>query len=204
MERSEIKALIFDLGGVVIDYTFDRVFATWGRIYNRDPQELVQRFEWDDAFHDLERGAITPEDYIEHLAGKLNISFTGKTFDAGWNAIYLGIKPGIEELLEELKPDFRLVALTNTTAMHTPVWRQRYGSRLTMFEKIFASNEIKARKPEPAAFTQVLDYLEAGPREVLFFDDFPPYVEGAEKLGITSFLVTSPDEIRAGLKTAFE
>ncbi len=203
MERSEIKALIFDLGGVVIDYTFDRVFATWGRIYNRDPQEIRQRFEWDDAFRALERGTIAPGDYIEYLGKKLNISFTPKTFDAGWNAIYLGIRPGIEELLRELEAEFRLVALTNTTAMHTPVWRQRYGSRLTMFGEIFASNEIRARKPEPEAFVQVLEYLEASPRDVLFFDDFPPYLEGAEKLGIMSFLVTSPDEIRAGLKAAF-
>ena len=203
MAQDTPRALIFDLGNVVIDYSFDETFKTWGRIFSRDPREIRRLFPFDRAFERLERGEVSAEDYRQHISSALGLSFTERTLNAGWNAIYLGLKPGMVDLLRFLEKRFRLVALTNTTNLHVPFWKQKFREELAVFERIFCSSEIGARKPEAGAYQIVLDYLEAAPEDTAFFDDNAAFIRGAEELGIRSFLVSSADEVRAGLKELF-
>ncbi len=121
-------------------------------------------------------------------------------FDQGWNCIYLDVITGIELVLTELRKHVRLVVLTNTNGIHAPEWRARYSDVLTYFEKVFASHEIGARKPEPEAFQIVLDYLNVDPGKVVFFDDTPKNVQGAQAIGINSFVVTTPFDVIEGLQ----
>ena len=69
----------------------------------------------------------------------------------------------------------RLVALTNTNYIHARDWRVRYADILTYFEKVFASHETKARKPDAESFRIVLNYLGMDPGKVVFFDDIGFY-----------------------------
>ncbi len=201
MTPARINGLIFDLGNVVLDYTFDRTFAAWGRIFGRDPLELKVRFRYDRQFEALERGDISPEEYIAHVGKMIEIDFTPDSFDAGWNDIYVGLKPGVVDLIDSYRQNYWVVALTNTTPLHAPVWKAKFGSELNrVFERVFCSHEIRARKPEPRAFRTVLEYLNLSPQSVILLDDNPVFVRGAEELGIRSLLVSSRDEIEVGLR----
>jgi putative hydrolase of the HAD superfamily len=71
---------------------------------------------------------------------------------------------------------------------------------LVAFSRRFFSCDLRAVKPEPAAYQAVLDRLEARPDEVVFFDDRSSNVEGAARLGIDARLFEDPaqiDELRA-------
>lgn len=63
--------------------------------------------------------------------------------------------------------------------------------------KFFSCN-LRAVKPEPAAYQAVLEGLRAQPDQVLFVDDRPANVAGAEAVGIRAVLFESPDQL-AGL-----
>lgn len=195
-----LAAVIFDLGGVVFDISFERVFASWGRSAGTDPREVAARFRFDDFYERLERGDISPDQYRAHVVDLLGIPLSRRDFERGWNDLYLEIKPGIDDLLRQLQPRLRLLALTNTNVVHAPVWRVRYASVLSRFERVLCSHEIGARKPEPAAFRAALDVLGLPGRAVMFVDDNPENVSAAARLGLQALLATTASEIAAELR----
>ncbi len=188
---NSFKAVIFDLGGVVFGISLKPVIESWAESTGINPQDLAARFRIDSYYERLEVGGISPAQYREHVCDLLGVRLSDEDFDRGWNSIYLDVLPGIEPLLEELRQSSRLVVLTNTNEIHSKEWRIRYADILTYFERVFASHEIGARKPDPEAFQIVLDYLNIDPQKVAFIDDNPENVRGAEAVGIKGILATA-------------
>lgn len=193
------KALIFDLGKVVFDVSFDRVFSAWAESVGSTFEEVKAGFEFNHLFDDFEKDAITPPEFRRGVRKMAALELSDEDFDKGWCALYMDVFPQAEQLLRELKQSYRLVALTNTNIIHQPVWTEKYKDILTYFEKVFISNEMKVRKPEKEIYRQVLDYLGAKPEEAVFLDDNPDNTRGAEALGIKTILVTSPQQMQTEL-----
>ena len=195
----EIRVLIFDLGGVVFDCSFDKTFQKWATLIGRDKDEIQGQFKFSDTFEKFERGDISPGEFIESVSQQLNYKFSYETFEEGWNAIYLDLISDIDNLLRELKKRYRLVALTNTNIVHQRIWTKKYKDTLSKFEKVFSSNEMQTRKPEAKSFQMVLDYLNVSPGETIFLDNKQEYLEGAQSLGINTILVSSYGEMLESL-----
>ena len=196
---SKFKAIIFDLGKVVFDLSFDRVFDAWANSSGKKFDEIKDKFVFDELFDKFERNEISPEQFRTAVSQRLGIRLSDKDFDKGWCNLYLDICDDIDSLLISLKRNFRLVALTNTNAIHNKVWLVKYADTLQHFERIFSSNEIGTRKPEKRSFRIVLDYLKCKPAETIFLDDNADNTKGAEELGIATILVTSQAKMREGL-----
>jgi glucose-1-phosphatase len=192
---TEIKAIIFDLGKVIFDVSFDRTFESWASNSNKQFADIKNIFRFDDLYEKFERDEITSPEFRKLLSKKLDITISDQLFDKGWCNLYLDVYPEIENLLIKLKTNYRLVALTNTNKIHETVWKVRYSSILQHFEKVFSSSDIKTRKPEEQSFKIVLDYLQLKPQETLFVDDNEDNTKGAESLGIRSILVSSPQQM---------
>ncbi|RZJ95318.1 MAG: HAD family phosphatase [Hymenobacter sp.] len=195
------KALIFDLGKVVFDLSFRRVFQVWAKASNRQADELEALFRFDELFDQFEKAAVTPPHFRAELSSRLGLTLTDAEFDAGWCDLYLATYPGINALLAQLKRQYQLVALTNTNSIHSPVWHQKYADTLRYFDRVFSSHELQVRKPEAPAYHRVLDYLQVRPAEVVFLDDNPDNIKGAAQLGIKTILVTSYDQMTAALQS---
>jgi epoxide hydrolase-like predicted phosphatase len=196
----KIKALIFDLGGVVIDCSFDKTFDNWATVTGRYPDEIKGLFKFSDSFEKFERNDITTLEFIDSVSQQLNYKFDYSTFEKGWNAIFINTISDIDNLLIALKKHYRLVALTNTNTVHAKVWTKKYAGTLRHFEKIFCSHEIRTSKPETKAFQMVLDYLNLSPKETIFLDDKEEYIKGAIQLGINTILVVSYNQMLRGLE----
>ena len=193
------KALIFDLGKVVFDLSFDRVFQFWASASGQQADDIKGRFQFDELFDRFERGEVSNEEFRVDISQRLSLKLTNEVFDEGWCALYLDAYEGINELLGSLRKHYRLVALTNTNSIHARVWQAKYRESLGYFEKIFCSHALKTRKPEAEAYQSVLDYLKIKPEQVIFLDDSQLNVAGAARLGIKSILVKSPPQMRADL-----
>jgi glucose-1-phosphatase len=196
----KIKALIFDLGGVVFDCSFDKAFESWSIVMGRETDEIKRLFKFSDSFEKFERNDITPQQFINNISRQLNYKFDEAAFEKGWNAIYMDNICNIGDILAELKKHYRLVALTNTNQIHAKVWVKKYSSTLQHFEKVFSSHEIRARKPEAKAFQIVLDYLNLSPKQAVFLDDKEEYIDGAKQMGINTILVVSYNQMIQNLK----
>ena len=195
------RALVFDLGKVVFDLSFDRVFRSWATASNASYDALKSTFQFDELFDQFERDEITPAAFRAIVCTRLGVTLTNPQFDRGWSALYLDVYPGVEALLARLRQRYRLVALTNTNSLHSRVWPAKYATALRPFERVFCSHELGARKPEARAYRPVLDYLHVEPHQVVFLDDNPDNVRGAENLGLQGVVVTSCAQMSAALRT---
>ena len=194
------EALIFDLGKVVFDLSFDRVFQSWAAASGQEADVLKHQFQFDELFDAFERGEVSNEVFRVEISRRLGFHLSNEAFDEGWCALYLDPYDGIDELLNSLKQQYRLVALTNTNSIHERVWKIKYQESLRYFDNVFCSHELGTRKPEKQAYQSVLDYLGTRPEQTIFLDDSPANIAGAAQLGIKTILVESPQQMQADLR----
>ena len=185
------KAIIFDLGKVVFDLSFDRTFQYWATASDRPFEDIKSKFDFDSTFNKFEKGEIASRQFRTDISQRLNLKLSDHEFDKGWCALYLDTYSGIDKVLAELKLDYKIVALTNTNIIHSKVWKVKYADTLQHFQKIFSSHELKERKPDLKAYQIVLDYLGIEPQQAVFLDDNLANIKGAFQLGIKTILVTS-------------
>jgi len=84
------EALLFDLGGVLIDIDFGRAISSWSRFSSLPVQALRQRFQFDAQYETHERGEMPSAQYFKHIADSLELSATLAQVEEGWNAIFVG------------------------------------------------------------------------------------------------------------------
>lgn len=196
------RAVLFDLGNVVIEVDFRRVLATWQPASTLSPQALAQAFAFDAPYERHETGALDANGYFAHLRQRLGLRCDNDAMRQGWNAVF--VRP-IEEtlaMIHAISPQVPCHALSNTNAVHVAEMQRAYPQVLSCFRHVFASNEIGYRKPQPQAFRHVLDAIGSTADEVLFFDDAQENVDAARACGIEAVLVRSPHDVRQALTAA--
>jgi FMN phosphatase YigB (HAD superfamily) len=127
------RALLFDLGGVVLEINFDRVVHAWGARASCDPQALRRRFKFDDAYEHHERGELDASGYFASLRRSLGLRLSDADFIAGWSDLYVGPVPGMVAVLAAATERLPLYAFTNSNPTHQAVWATRYASELSVF-----------------------------------------------------------------------
>lgn len=175
------KVLLFDLGGVVIDIDFTRVFRVWAEHAGCDVGHIRGRFRMDDLYKDHETGRITAPEFFAGLRQTLDIELTYAQFLEGWNSIFVGEVTGIAHALKLAAKHFPLYAFTNTNEAHRAHMYDRYTDVLSHFKTVFVSSSMGLRKPDPLAFSHVAKQIGCRPTEILFFDDSLENVQGAKE-----------------------
>jgi putative hydrolase of the HAD superfamily len=197
--REKFDALLFDLGKVVIDIDFERVWASWARDAGCTVEKIRRRIGADDAYLRYECGAIPLEEYFTHLRGALGVTLSDAQLLAGWNAIFVGEMPGIAKVLEAAKARFPLYVFSNTNGAHEACWSVDYAGVLSHFKKLFVSSTIGLRKPDRAAFEHVVAEMGVPAARVLFFDDLAENVAGARAAGLQAVQVAGTQDVVAAL-----
>lgn len=193
--QPKVEVILFDLGGVLIDIDGRRVFAHWARCAGVDAATLRSRFAMDEAYHQFERGELDTTAYFDTLRRRLGIDIPEADFLAGWNAMLVGEKPGIRDILARAATQHPLYLLSNTNPPHHTAWGADYATMLSPFTRLFVSSEIGRRKPEPAAFHYVAEAIGKPPESILFFDDSMENVDGARAVGMPAVHVRTTQDI---------
>lgn len=194
-----IRAVICDLGGVVIRIDPDRIQHHWARRSALPRAEVHAAFP-DEAYLAFERDELTEAEYLEHVRTHLELDGTDDELADDFCRIFLGVDPGTVQVLHDLRAyGWQVIGLSNTNRIHQRVWSRRYAAELAVFDAIHCSYELKARKPEAAAFTTVLDLHDLHPAETLFVDDLAVNVEAARDVGLHGSVFTTARELRRQL-----
>lgn len=191
--------LLFDLGRVVLDVSFDRVMSVWAAHAGCAADALAARFILDDAFRHHETGKIDDTAFFESLRQSLGISITDAQFLQGWNSIFSGEMTGISELLTRAARRMPLYAFSNTNPAHVAHFSSAYAEVLGHFREIFLSSTIGLRKPDAAAYDHVVRAIGVPASKILFFDDSAANIEGARSRGLVAIHVTSTDDVARAL-----
>jgi FMN phosphatase YigB (HAD superfamily) len=193
------RALLFDLGNVVVDVDVGRALDAWAA-HSRLPAAAVHaRFAVDAAYCRHETGALDASGWFDYLRGHLELEGDDARIRDGWNALLLAEIADTTALIDRVRPAVPCHALSNTNATHIAAIEERFPRLLPRFERVFVSHEIGHRKPAPQAFAHVLEALELPASQVLFFDDLAENCEAARALGLQAVLVRRPADVRDAL-----
>jgi putative hydrolase of the HAD superfamily len=202
MRDSSTEALLFDLGGVIIDIDFENAFSHWAAQADVPVETIKSRYRVDAWYEQHERGEIEAAQYFDSLRDTLDISISDEQFAVGWNAIFEAEFAGVFELIRSLSTRIPVYAFSNTNAIHQKFWERKYAKTLGLFQQVFVSCELGMRKPESAAYRHVTACIGSEPENVLFFDDTRENVDGAREIGMSAVEVRSFADIRSNV-TAF-
>lgn len=196
-----VEALLFDIGGVVIDFDWERVFTAWNPISRLSRESMRHTFGFDAEFEAFERGEIPSRTYFSHLASLLHLQADEERIVEGWNDIFIGEVSGTVAMLQGLKQRIPCYAFTNTNVMHHAAWTGRYPRVPALFEHVFTSFEAGCRKPEVQVFDYVSRAMGVSPDAMMFFDDLAENVEAANRAGLQGVHVRSPVDVGQFLRS---
>ena len=196
-----IKNIIFDLGGVLIDWNPEYVYL---EVFEGDRKKMQWFFDeictmdWNenqDAGYPLQKATedrvkMFPqyEEWIRMYYGRWE-EMLGEAIE---DTVTI-----LNQLLEN--PDYRVVALTNWSAETFPVALSRFDF-LHRFEGIVVSGTEKTRKPFPEIYQLTLDRYEFKAQESLFIDDNLRNLESASAMDIQTIHFKNPNDLKSNLK----
>jgi epoxide hydrolase-like predicted phosphatase len=182
---------IFDLGNVIIDIDFNRVLGVWSDFSRVPLASLQSHFQMDEAFEQHERGEISDEQFARVLCEKLEIALSYEQFAAGWQAVFVGVRPETLALMNRLRLEgHRVVVLSNTNKLHSAFWPTQYPEVQQAADKLYLSQDLGMRKPEARIYQHLLESEGISADQAVFFDDNQQNIEAARALGMTAVLVT--------------
>ncbi len=190
--------LLFDLGGVLIESAGVPELA---RLLPAPATDAEVAARWNACAHSdaFGRGHMADDQFVERFIADWQLSVAPDAFRAEYRSWVRGWLPGAEALLEELRPHFRLAALSNCNPFH---WARLVEDLdlLTRVDDALSSHHLGLRKPDPAIYAAALDRLQVQASDVLFFDDAPANVETARGAGLRAVVVNGPAAVRRHLE----
>lgn len=195
-----IGALLFDLGGVLIEIDFERVFSAWAKFSSLPLAEIRRRFSVDIAYEHHERGELDGPSYLRHIKQLLEIDAPSQALHDAWNAIFIGRIESTIAQVEAARQHQPCFVFTNSNELHQQTWQAAYPDLLSLFEEVFVSSELGLRKPEPKAFAAVASRIGLAAPAILFFDDLRQNIEGARAFGMQAIRVRNPSDVQEALE----
>ena len=196
-----ITTIIFDLGGVLIDWNPDYVFN--GLFEGQDEKkkhffETICTPDWNEE-QDAGRSIAEATQLLvdQHPEWEEYI----KAFYGRWEEMLGGPIPGTVEIFRQLKEtgNYKFYALTNWSAELFPTALRLYDF-LHWFDGRVVSGEEKMRKPAPEFYQLLLDRYNVKAEDAVFIDDNLRNIKAAEAMGIKSIRFTSPAQLREDLE----
>jgi putative hydrolase of the HAD superfamily len=207
---SDIRAVLFDFGGVILSSPIDGF-----RAYERArelPAGFLQRLNSTDpdtnAWACMERGELDEATFCARLEAEALAA--GHAIDA---RLILGqltgqIRPEMVEVIRTLRPRYRVACLTNNmpighgSAMaRNPELAAEIAEVLALFEHVVQSCKIGARKPEPRFYARACEIVGVAPEHCVFLDDLGINLKPARAMGMATIKVGDPAAAIAELES---
>lgn len=186
-----IKALIFDMGGVLVDLDVEgckRAFRS-GLGYDRI-DEIIDACHQKGIYGELEEGLLSAEDFRSMVLSESREGALPEDVDEAMSHILVGIAPYKVGMLKRLSEKYELYMLSNNNPICLP-----YSGRMfseagipldRIFRKCFFSFEMKALKPSEAFYKDVIREIGLPAEYMLFIDDSQKNVDAAVAAGLPS------------------
>jgi putative hydrolase of the HAD superfamily len=197
---ARVEALLFDLGGVVIELDWERTFSHWARCAGKPVAPIRAGFAFDVPYQRHERGEIDAAAYYDSLRRSLQLDITDKQFDFGWKALFVSEIRETVDMIKVVRGRIPMYLFSNSNAAHKEAWASGFADALEPFDRIFVSSEIGRRKPSRESFEHIATEIGVPPASILFFDDTLENVEGARASGLQAVHVRSPQDVRDALR----
>jgi putative hydrolase of the HAD superfamily len=151
----------------------------------------------------LDQGLDGVAAYWRTIADDLGVKWDTARVHELWAAdlrSWMSINPDTVDVLADLQAGGTPLALLSNANQDLGSYF-RYGPLGDFFPNVYVSGELGVIKPFPEIYQHVLTDLKITPAETVFIDNRTDNVAGAEALGITGHVFTSPGSLRAFLRS---
>jgi putative hydrolase of the HAD superfamily len=190
-----IKCFIFDIGGVMIDYTNKEYYDYLSRISKIKRKDID--FIVDPLVAKLEIDAIN----IKQFNSQISKIFNLKKKQVGWIEFYkkhVKIKRGTFEVINKLHKHYKIGFFSNVDISRYKVTVDHIFDS-SIFDYKFASCFIKIRKPDKESYYYISWKIKIRPEDICFIDDRKENLYTARMIGMKTVLFSNPKKLKLDL-----
>lgn len=183
--RNNIKALIFDLGNVIVNLNMRKFYK---KILPKSDNKQINIYKdlWE-PIEKLDKGLFSKEEFYQEAKKRFQFQDVGnEEFFNMFNSIFDSLNYKLLDFIKKLKQDkmYKVFALSNTNPLHVEFLAKNIIDFRDYFKQVFYSYEIGMIKPDPKIFLHVLEHINYKPSECIFIDDNRKNVKVAEQIGM--------------------
>ena len=186
---SHPAAVFFDLGNVLLPINLDltyAAFASYTHYFSAD--EIKYTTEQESLWLPYESGLISCAEFRSSICSRFQLECTDAEFDQAFSALLLDFPADVVSIIEEVKSNFPVYLLSNTSRIHSQLFLQNE-SLFSKFETIHLSYEMGLSKPDKRIYQQVMDANALHDKQIIFFDDNSFNVQSANEFGWDAVLI---------------
>ncbi len=194
---NNVKNLIIDLGGVVIDLKRDNAVAALEELGLHDVDSLLGLYRQQPPFLSLETGAITAAEFFDDIRRHSPLNPSDLTIQEAFNRFLVDLPlRRLEALRKARSHGFKLYVLSNTNPVMFNSWIARAfrAEGLTIndyFDGVVTSFAEGCCKPDRKIFEIVLRRYGLDPAQTVMLDDSEANCQAAEAVGMQSIHIGS-------------
>lgn len=195
-----IKNIVFDFGGVLVEYSFRNFFAKMLGSEEKADWFLANVFT-EEMNSKLDKQMKSVEEYIEEWKATWpELSDKFDYFNANYTDVFTAEVPGMLDLILQLKAQgYRLLGLSNwSTKVHEVM--DKFPAIFQPLEGYLISYMVHQLKPSPEIFHSFLNKFEVKPEECVFIDDKPENIEGAKRVGMHGIVFENAEQLAEELR----
>ncbi|MBI4182134.1 MAG: HAD family phosphatase [Candidatus Aenigmarchaeota archaeon] len=193
--KAPIKAILFDMGGVLLRISMEAETARWSQLLGIPNGKLHRLYA--KRMDALLEGKLSPEEFCREVEDTLQV----RQALARWQQAYeetATISQRILFLVARLRQRYRVGLLSNAGQLADRLNREE--GLYDLFDPLILSCEVGVKKPSPRIYQIALQRLGLRPREVVFLDDRPENLVPPRKMGIRTIHYTSPGQLERDLR----
>jgi glucose-1-phosphatase len=200
MPNSPLRAVIFDIGRVLVKLDLPRAIEGLSEGTSLSPTELWSAIEKDPRWHDWQEGRVSPHDWYLHITKRLRSRLKYQEFRDAWNRTLDPVPLQSDDFFAAIAKNHKLALLSNTDPIHVA----HLESNFSFFQffprpaRIY-SCAIHASKPSPVVFQAALKAVKTPASQAVFIDDILEHVQAARSLGLHAIQYQNPTQLRSDL-----
>lgn len=182
------KTIVFDFGNILINLDYKKCFASFQKAIGQDFSDGLPP-KTKEHLHKYDRGHINTEAFLWHLQ-QYSPNTEVRDIIAAWNDILGDLPISRFQMIEELRPKYNIVMLSNINEMHIEKihrdLRKNHGIEdfhASYFDKVYYSCRMGMRKPDAEIYDFVAKDLGVTPENLFFIDDLEENIVACKAAG---------------------
>ncbi len=195
MKKQRIKALVFDLGGVITHGGYlDFVHHYVGRNLSPAAKKRIEQLE-----HQVNLATISETEFYKKVQKEFKVHLTPKQMH-NYIVRHMQTNKALIKYIPHLKKA-KVALFTNSIGhISTEMLKMRHLEGKKVFDKVFLSNVMHLAKPSQSSYHFVIQHLKVKPSETLMVDDRLENIRAAKKAGMQGVVFKNVSQFKRGLK----
>ncbi|MBI4163267.1 MAG: HAD family phosphatase [Candidatus Aenigmarchaeota archaeon] len=193
-----IKAIISDLGNVIVPFDWSVFCRSFSKYCNLSEQEIKVMVIDSNLKDRYEKGKITSGEFYKQVKKITKSDISYRKFCYIWSNIFTVNRP-LVDLLNKLRKSYNLFLLSNTNEIHFRHMRKRL-KVLSQFKGFILSYKVGSTKPDLRIFLEAVKSAKCKPEECVYIDDIKEYSDVASRVGMRGINYKTASQLQRELR----